>query len=176
MYIFDFCWEPRGIRPWVLFFIEKVCTIVVERNKKMGYRTRKKEPFTITERRGKGGDITVIRHNTTGIKTMAVNGKCKTPKGLSNSNLLYNSIRFIGFELLRLFPDLFNQNRNTTIFTYSLPAVEDRDTSRGLRYSFTYILYGGSDIETAISEILPLIPEINQKIESCIEQIKCDDE
>lgn len=142
----------------------------------MGYRIRKQQPFTITERRGKGGEITVIRHNATGIKTMAVNGKCKTPKGLSNSNLLYNSIRFIGYELLRQFPDFFNQNRNTTIFTYSLPTVEDRESLRGLHYSFTYILCGGSDIETAISEILPLIPEINQKIESCIEQIKCDGE
>ena len=130
-------------------------------------------PFTITERRGKGGDITVIRHNATGLKTMAVNGKCKTPKGLSNSNLLYNSIRFIGYELLRLFPDLFNQDRNTTIFTYSLPSVEDRDTSRGLHYSFTYIMNGGSDIETAISQVLPLIPNINEKIETYAKQSMC---
>lgn len=133
----------------------------------MGYRIRKQQPFTITERRGNGGEITVIRHNATGIKTMAVNGKCKTPKGLSNSNLLYNSIRFIGYELLRQFPDLFNQNRNTTIFTYSLPAVEDRDSLRGLHYSFTYTMNGGSDIETAISTILPLIPSINEKISVC---------
>ena len=139
----------------------------------MGYRINKKMPFTITERRGKGGDITVIRHNATGLKTMAVNGKCKTPKGLSNSNLLYNSIRFIGYELLRLFPDLFNQDRNTTIFTYSLPSVEDRDTSRGLHYSFTYIMNGGSDIETAISQVLPLIPNINEKIETYAKQSMC---
>lgn len=133
----------------------------------MGYRIRKKQPFTITERRGKGGDITVIRHNATGLKTLAINGKCKTPKGLSNSNLLNNSIRFIGFELLRLFPDLFNQNRNTTIFTYSLPTVEDRDSLRGLHYSFTYTMNGGSDIETAISKLLPLLPKINEKVIAC---------
>ncbi len=133
----------------------------------MRYRTTKNAPFTITERRGKGGDITVIRHNATGLKTMAVNGKCKTPKGLSNSNLLNNSIRFIGYELLRQFPDLFNQNRNTTIFTYSLPTVEDRESLRGLHYSFTYTMNGGSDIETAISQVLPLIPSINEKISVC---------
>lgn len=133
----------------------------------MGYRTNKNKPFTVTERRVKGGDITVIRHNKTGFKTLSINGICKTPKGLSNSNLLYNSIRFIGFELLRLFPDLFNQNRNTTIFTYSLPAVEDRDTSRGLHYSFQYTMNGGSDTETAISQLLPLMPKINEKITAC---------
>ena len=133
----------------------------------MGYRINKNKPFTVTERRGKGGDITIIRHNKTGFKTMSINGKCKTPKGLSNSNLLYNSIRFIGFELLRLFPNFFNQDRNTTIFTYSLPAVEDRDTSRGLHYSFQYTMHGGSDIETAISQLLPLMPKINEKVTAC---------
>ncbi len=138
----------------------------------MGYRISKKRPFTITERRGKGGDITVIRHNTTGFRTLSINGKCKTPKGLSNSNLLYNSIHFIGFELLRLFPDLFNQNRNTTIFTYSLPAVEDRDTSRGLHYSFQYTLNGGSDTETAIVKLLPLIEETNNKIIACMKEVQ----
>jgi len=130
-------------------------------------RTNKKSPFTITERRGKGGEVTIIRHNANDFKTMSISGKCKTPKGLSNSVLLYNSIRFIGFELLRLFPNLFNQNRNTTIFTYSLPAVEDRDTSRGLHYSFQYTMNGGSDIETAISQVLPLIPKINEKVTAC---------
>lgn len=138
----------------------------------MGYRISKKRPFTITERRGKGGDITVIRHNATGFRTLSINGKCKTPKGLSNSNLLYNYIRFIGFELLRLFPDLFNQNRNTTIFTYSLPAVEDRDTSRGLHYSFQYTLNGGSDTETAITKLLPLIEETNNKIIACMKEVQ----
>lgn len=140
---------------------------MIERDNKMGYRINKNKPFTVTERRGKGGDITVIRHNKTGFRTLSINGNCKTPKGLSNSNLLYNSIRFIGFELLRLFPDLFNQNRNTTIFTYSLPAVEDRDTSRGLHYSFQYTMNGGSDIETAISQLLPLLPKINEKVTAC---------
>ena len=133
----------------------------------MGYRINKKVPFTVTERRGKNGNITIIRHTANGFRTLAFCGKCKTPKGLSNSNLLYNSIRFIGFELLRLFPDLFNQNRSTTIFTYSLPSVEDRDTSRGLHYSFTYTMNGGSDTETAINKLLPLIPTINEKISAC---------
>ena len=141
----------------------------------MGYRINKNKPFTITERMGKGGDITIIRHNKTGFKTMSINGKCKTPKGLSNSNLLYNSIRFIGFELLRLFPNFFNQNRNTTIFTYSLPTVEDRESLRGLHYSFTYTMNGGSDIETAISKLLPLIPSINEKIETYAKQSMCDE-
>lgn len=138
-------------------------------------KTTGKRLLNIKERKGKGGEVTVIRHKN-GFRTLAVNGKCKTPKGITNSKELQFSILSIGYDLLHQFPDFLKQSHNSAILEYTLPAVEDRETSRGLRYSFTYILCGGSDIETVISEILPLIPEINQKIESCVEQIKCDDE
>ena len=131
-------------------------------------RINNKAPFTMIERRGKGGNITVIRHTINGFCTVTVSGKCKTPKGLSNSSYLYNSIHSIGYELLRQFPGLFKQEKNSTIFSYSLPAVESRETKSGLHYSFQYILNGGSNIETAITELLPIIPKINEKITSYI--------
>lgn len=129
-------------------------------------RINNKAPFTMIERRGKGGDITVIRHTINGFCTVTVSGKCKTPKGLSNSTYLYYSIHSIGYELLRQFPDLFKQEKDSTIFSYSLPAVESRETKAGLHYSFQYILNGGSNIETAITTLLPIIPKINEKIET----------
>ncbi len=129
-----------------------------------------KAPFTMIERRGKGGDITVIRHTINGFCTVTVSGKCKTPKGLSNSTSLYYSIHSIGYELLHQFPDLLSQKKDSTIFSYSLPAVESRETKAGLHYSFQYILNGGSNIETAITTLLPIIPKINEKITSCIEE------
>lgn len=134
-------------------------------------RINNKAPFTMIERRGKGGNITVIRHTINGFCTVTVSGKCKTPKGLSNSSYLYNSIHSIGYELLRQFPGLFKQEKNSTIFSYSLPAVESRETKSGLHYSFQYILNGGSNIETAITELLPIIPKINEKITSYIAEV-----
>jgi hypothetical protein len=132
-----------------------------------GYRINKKAPFTLTERRGKGGNITIITHTVNGFRTLTVSGKCKTPKGLSNSSYLYYSIHSIGYELLHQFPDLFKQGKNSTIFSFSLPAVEDRETKGGLRYSFQYTMNGGSNIETAITELLPIIPKINEKVTAC---------
>lgn len=136
----------------------------------MGYRINKKMPFTVTERRGKDGNITIIRHNANGFRTLAFCGKCKTPKGLSDSTSLFNTISSIGYELLHQFPAFFNQKRSSAILTYTLPAVEDRETSRGLHYSFQYTMNDGSDNETVISQVLPLIPIINEKISACTKQ------
>lgn len=136
-----------------------------------GYRINKKAPFTLTERRGKGGNITVIRHTINGFCTVTVSGKCKTPKGLSDSTYLYYSIHSLGYEVLHQFPDLFKQKKDSTIFSYSLPAVESRETKSGLHYSFQYILNGGSNIETAITTLLPIIPKINEKITSYIAEV-----
>lgn len=138
-------------------------------------KIRRKYPFTITERRGKGGSVTVIRH-TDGFRSLAVEGQCGTPAGLTDSPLLYGEITGIGYDLLNLFPDSLLQRRSAAIISYTLPSENARATKNGLRYSFTYILSGGSDTETAIGKLLPLIPKINQKIENCIEQVKCDGE
>lgn len=139
-----------------------------------GYRINKKAPFTLTERRGKGGNITIITHTVNGFRTLTVSGKCKTPKGLSNSSYLYYSIHSIGYELLHQFPDLFKQKKDSTIFSYSLPAIESRETKAGLHYSFQFILCGSSYIETAISKLLPQIPIINEKIENYVRQTMPD--
>lgn len=137
----------------------------------MGFRINKKSPLTVIERKGKGGSITVVLHSANGFRTMSVDGKCKTPRGLSNSSLLNAFILSIGYELLHLFPNLFCQRRSSAILTYTLPArSEDRDSKGGLRYSFTYTMNGGSDIETAISQVLPLIPNISERITAYMTQ------
>ena len=129
-------------------------------------KTTGKRLLNIKERKGKGGEVTVIRHKN-GFRTLAVNGKCKTPKGITNSKELQFSILSIGYDLLHQFPDFLKQSHNSAILEYTLPAVEDRETSRGLRYSFTYILYGGSDIETAIKKVLSQLEKINNEITAC---------
>ena len=125
-----------------------------------------KRLLNIKERKGKGGEVTVIRHKN-GFRTLAVNGKCKTPKGITNSKELQFSILSIGYELLHQFPDFLKQSHNSAILEYTLPAVEDRETSRGLRYSFTYTMNGGSDTETAIKKVLSQLEKINNEITAC---------
>lgn len=125
-----------------------------------------KRLLNIKERKGKGGEVTVIRHKN-GFRTLAVNGKCKTPKGITNSKELQFSILSIGYDLLHQFPDFLKQSHNSAILEYTLPAVEDRETSRGLRYSFTYTMNGGSDTETAIKKVLSQLEKINNDITAC---------
>lgn len=129
-------------------------------------KTTGKRLLNIKERKGKGGEVTVIRHKN-GFRTLAVNGKCKTPKGITNSKELQFSILSIGYELLHQFPDFLKQSHNSAILEYTLPAVEDRETSRGLRYSFTYTMNGGSDTETAIKKVLSQLEKINNEITAC---------
>lgn len=129
-------------------------------------KTTGKRLLNLTERKGKGGEVTVIRHKN-GFRTLAVNGKCKTPKGITNSKELQFSILSIGYELLHQFPDFLKQSHNSAILEYTLPAVEDRETSRGLRYSFTYTMNGGSDTETAIKKVLSQLEKINNEITAC---------
>ena len=131
-----------------------------------------KAPFIITERRGKGGIITVVKHSLNGFRTLVFSGKCKTKKGLNDSSFLKQSIYSIGYDILHRFPDFLKQGANSTIFSYTLPAVEDRDTLGGLKYSFQYILNGGSDTETAIVNLLPLIEETNNKIIACMKEVQ----
>lgn len=129
-------------------------------------KTTGKRLLNLTERKGKGGEVTVIRHKN-GFRTLAVNGKCKTPKGITNSKELQFSILSIGYDLLHQFPDFLKQSHNSAILEYTLPAVEDRETSRGLRYSFTYTMNGGSDTETAIKKVLSQLEKINNEITAC---------
>ena len=126
-----------------------------------------KKTFRITERRGKGGTITVIKHCTNGFRTLVISGYCKTKKGLNDSSFLKQSIYSIGYDILHRFPDFLKQGANSTIFSYTLPAVEDRDTLAGLKYSFQYILNGGSDTETAIKKVLSQLEKINNEITAC---------
>lgn len=129
-------------------------------------KIRRKYPFTITERRGKGGSVTVIRH-TDGFRSLAVEGQCGTPAGLTDSPLLYGEITGIGYDLLNLFPDSLLQRRSAAIISYTLPSENDRATKNGLRYSFTYTMNDGQDTEAVISRILPLIPGLNDKVSAC---------
>ena len=129
-------------------------------------KTTGKRLLNIKERKGKGGEVTVIRHKN-GFRTLAVNGKCKTPKGITNSKELQFSILSIGYDLLHQFPDFLKQSHNSAILEYTLPAVEDRETSRGLHYSFTYTMNGGSDTETAIKKVLSQLEKINNEITAC---------
>lgn len=128
--------------------------------------------FRITERRGKGGTITVIKHYINGFRTLVISGKCNTSKGLNDSSFLKQSIYSIGYDILHRFPDFLKQSANSTIFSYTLPSVEDRDTLAGLKYSFQYILNGGSDTKTAIANLLPLIEETNNKIIACMKEVQ----
>ena len=143
-----------------------------------GQKRNSKNPLIVTESRGKGGNITLIRHNVSGLRTLTISGKCKTPKGLNDSSLLLNSIYSIGYELQHQFPDFFKQNKSSAILTYSLPVTsEKRNSSSGFHYDFQYILNDGPNNETVISQLLPLIPSINEKIISCmllVHQQVCD--
>ena len=134
-----------------------------------GQKRNSKNPLIVTESRGKGGNITVIRHTASDFRTLTISGKCKTPKGLSDSSFLNYSISAIGYELQHQFPDFFKQNRASAILTYSLPATsEKRNSSSGFHYDFQYTMNDGPNNETVISQLLPLIPSINEKITSCM--------
>jgi len=158
--------KPLGIRSWGFGFFRKRMYYRDRNITKMGGQKRNsKNPLIVTESRGKGGNITIIRHSVSGFRTLTISGKCKTPKGLSDSSLLNYSISAIGYELQHQFPDFLKQNRASAILTYSLPATsEKRDSSSGFHYDFQYILNDGPDNETVISQILPLIPTINEKV------------
>ena len=134
-----------------------------------GQKRNSKNPLIITESRGKGGNITIIRHTASGFRTLTFSGKCKTPKGLTDSSTLLNSIYSIGYELQHRFPGFFKQNKGSAILTYTLPATsEKRNSSNGFHYDFQYTMNDGPDNETVISKLLPLIPSINEKITSCM--------
>lgn len=136
-----------------------------------GLKKKCNNPLSVVESRGKGGNITLIRHRTSGFRTLTISGICKTPKGLSDSSLLNYSIFSIGYELQHQFPDFFKQNRSSAILTYSLPATSEiRASSSGFHYDFQYTMNDGPDNETVISKLLPLIPTINEKITSCMLQ------
>ena len=130
-----------------------------------GQKRNSKNPLTVSESRGKGGNITVIRHTASGFRTLTISGKCKTPKGLTDSSTLLNSIYSIGYDIMHQFPDFFKQKRSSAILSYTLPATsEKRDSSIGFHYDFQYILNDGPNNETVISKLLPLIPTINEKV------------
>lgn len=136
-----------------------------------GQKRNSKNPLIVTESRGKGGNITIIRHNVSGFRTLAISGKCKTPKGFSDSSFFNYSISAIGYEIQKQFPGFFKQNRASAILSYSLPVTsEKRESYSGLHYDFQYTLNDGpnNNNETVISQILPLIPSINEKITSCM--------
>ena len=134
-----------------------------------GQKRNSKNPLTVSESRGKGGNITVIRHTASGFRTLTISGKCKTPKGLTDSSTLLNSIYSIGYDIMHQFPDFFKQKRSSAILSYTLPATsEKRDSSSGFHYDFQYTMNDGPDNETVISKLLPLIPTINEKIETCL--------
>ena len=136
-----------------------------------GLKKKSKNPLTVSESRGKGGNITIIRHNANGFRTLTISGNCKTPKGLSDSSLLNYSITAIGYELQRQFPDFFKQNRGSAILTYTLPVTsEKRNSSSGFHYDFQYILNDGPNNETVISQTLPFIPIIKNKIITCMKE------
>ena len=160
------------------FFIKRMYYRDRNITKMGGLKKKCNNPLSVFESRGKGGNITVIRHRTSGFRTLTISGKCKTPKGLSDSSLLNYSISAIGYELQHQFPDFFKQNRASAILTYSLPATsEKRDSSSGFHYDFQYTMNDGPDNETVISQLLPLIPSINEKITSCmllVHQQVCD--
>ena len=147
------------------FFIKRMYYRDRNITKMGGLKKKCNNPLSVFESRGKGGNITVIRHRTSGFRTLTISGKCKTPKGLSDSSLLNYSISAIGYELQHQFPDFFKQNRASAILTYSLPATsEKRDSSSGFHYDFQYTMNDGPDNETVISKLLPLIPTINEKV------------
>ena len=147
------------------FFIKRMYYRDRNITKMGGLKKKCNNPLSVFESRGKGGNITVIRHRTSGFRTLTISGKCKTPKGLSDSSLLNYSISAIGYELQHQFPDFFKQNRASAILTYSLPATsEKRDSSSGFHYDFQYTMNDGPNNETVISKLLPLIPTINEKV------------
>lgn len=155
-----------------LLFIKKDCIIVIE-TQMMGTlkKIEKKKDMTFIERRGKGGCVTVIYHKSNGFSSLVIEGSCETPKGIADSPFLHKSILSVGYEMQHLFPGLFLQKPNSSIISYTLPATgEDRNTKGGLHYSFHYILNGGSDIKTAISQTLPFIPIIKNKIITCMKE------
>lgn len=133
-------------------------------------KLNKKEPFTIIERKGKDGKVTLLYHTANGFQTLSVSGKVKIPAGLSDSTVLSNSISSIGFEFLHLFPDFLEQKKSSAILTYTFPIVNDRQS--GLHYDFHYIKKGGSDIETALNEVLSKINIINQEITACMKSVR----
>ena len=134
-------------------------------------RPRKNAAFSVREKRGKNGIITVITH-TNGFRSLAVSGKVKTAKGLTDSFSLYSFILSVGYDLLHLFPSLFTQRKSSTIITYSLPVTsEKRNTLSGFRYSFQYTLNGGTDTDTAIQQLLPEIEKTNARISAYMKQV-----
>ena len=143
-----------------------------------GQKRNSKNPLTVSESRGKGGNITIIRHTASGFRTLTISGKCKTPKGLTDSSFLNYSIYSIGYDIMHQFPDFFKQKRSSAILSYTLPVTsEKRESYSGLHYDFQYILNDGPNNETVISQLLPLIPSINEKITSCmllVHQQVCD--
>jgi len=162
--------KPLGNTLWGFGFFRKRMYYRDRNITKMGGQKRNsKNPLIVTESRGKGGNITIIRHSVSGFRTLTISGKCKTPKGLSDSSFLNYSISAIGYELQHQFPDFLKQNRASAILTYSLPVTsEKRDSSSGFHYDFQYTMNDGPDNETVISKLLPLIPTINEKITSCM--------
>ena len=151
------------------FFIKRMYYRDRNITKMGGLKKKCNNPLSVFESRGKGGNITVIRHRTSGFRTLTISGKCKTPKGLSDSSTLLNSIYSIGYDIMHQFPDFFKQKRSSAILSYTLPATsEKRDSSSGFHYDFQYTMNDGPDNETVISKLLPLIPTINEKIETCL--------
>jgi hypothetical protein len=134
-------------------------------------KIKNNKAMTFIERRGNGGCVTVIYHKSNGFSSLVIDGSCKTPKGITDSLFLHKSILSVGYEMQHLFPGLFLQRPNSSIISYTLPATgEDRNTKGGLHFSFHYILNGGSDINAAISQTLPFIPIIKNKIITCMKE------
>ena len=129
----------------------------------MGRGLNKQQPFTVTWKRSKAGTVTVITHTGTNFRTLAISGKGKYPKGFPNSTVLFSYLRAVSKQFLSQFPDLFSQNYDTSIVSYSLPVRGKGNFT----YDFQYTMNGGPDTEAAIKQVLSQVGTLNTEVSAC---------
>ena len=126
--------------------------------------------FKISKKKNKVGEVSVIRFNKTGHRTLEVSGKEKIDSSSFSAihNHFQKILHSISLSFLRLFPDILNQDPNTSIPTFSIAESYSIRKTSWLYYSLTYTMNGGSNTKTAIDIVLDKNQIIRDKITSCM--------
>ena len=125
-----------------------------------------KRLFRETNKKNKYGEASVLMYNATGFRSVQVSGKVIVPYSYSDDKSLQKFTYKTGLNFLRLFPDMLEQKRDSSIIASSLNPV-NAHRNRVLQYDFHYkVKRGGPDTETALKEILSKNKIINESISS----------
>lgn len=128
--------------------------------------------FKISERRFKGGKVTVVEHRNTGFRTLVLSGRCSTIRSAALSNKVPAVLRGVGRDFLHSFPTTFLQKDFITTFDPNASYRKTKNVS--LEYEFQFVIADNIPTNEALQSVLQKNEEVGELISQKIKKIEAE--